>query len=300
MELWAQPVLLSAVRSAHIRCLVIGESGRYVRGIPRLWWDEPPQPILIEPTQLLCDPQTASCRSGTRPTNNVSIEIEIRWNVTMLLFIVYSLDHREILHTSRQSYCREESNNSLWSVGYSLHKSTTNFERISNSIEIPLVGLAHEAVFLLSILLLIRTTCWASAQPGPSGTLYYLGQHSQNFVVSPCELLQRWVTAGKAMLQSGSFVTCSTVHCVFQLPPKQILGCWKKVINWPQQEPNSRCLHISTTWRSSQPRSPRMWMHLVVTDTWLVSPFSLSPCTSATPSPPVDDPLHFLLTTTAA
>ena len=62
----------------------------------------------------------------------------------MLWFEIYSTDHNEILHTSRQLYCRDVWKISLWSVQHILNQSTPNFDRISNSIEIPLVGLAPE------------------------------------------------------------------------------------------------------------------------------------------------------------
>ena len=39
---------------------------------------------------------------GARPTHDISIELEIQWNFVMQLFIVYSTDHNEILHTSQQ------------------------------------------------------------------------------------------------------------------------------------------------------------------------------------------------------
>ena len=57
----------------------------------------------------------------------------------MLYFKIYLTDHNDILHTShlhRRDLCRI----SLWSVEYILNQSTTNFGRISYSIEIPSVG----------------------------------------------------------------------------------------------------------------------------------------------------------------
>ena len=51
-------------------------------------------------------------------------------------------DHNEILHMPRQSHCRDMCKVSLWSVEYILNQSTANFGRISNSIEISLVGRA--------------------------------------------------------------------------------------------------------------------------------------------------------------
>ena len=42
---------------------------------------------------------------GARPTNDISIEFEIRPKVAMLWFKMYSTDHNEILHTARQCNC---------------------------------------------------------------------------------------------------------------------------------------------------------------------------------------------------
>ena len=57
--------------------------------------------------------------SGTCPTKNISIEFEILPKFAMLWYKMYSTDHNEILNYS-----------------------TPNFDRISNSIEIPIVGRA--------------------------------------------------------------------------------------------------------------------------------------------------------------
>ena len=45
---------------------------------------------------------------------------------------MYFTDHNEILHTSRQSNCREVCKLSLWSVEHILNYSTPSFDRISN------------------------------------------------------------------------------------------------------------------------------------------------------------------------
>ena len=55
---------------------------------------------------------------------------------------MYVADHNDILHTSRQCHCRDVCKISLWSVEYIRNKSILNFHRISNSIEICLVGRA--------------------------------------------------------------------------------------------------------------------------------------------------------------
>ena len=58
---------------------------------------------------------------GARPTKHISIEFEIRWKFRMLWFRIYSTDHNDILHTSRQWHCRDVCKISLWSAAYILH-----------------------------------------------------------------------------------------------------------------------------------------------------------------------------------
>ena len=52
----------------------------------------------------------ASHRTGARPTDDISIEFEIRPKYAVLWFKMYSADHNGILHTSRQSNCRDVCN----------------------------------------------------------------------------------------------------------------------------------------------------------------------------------------------
>ena len=53
---------------------------------------------------------------GTRPTNDISIEFEIRPKFAVLWFKIYWTDHNKILHTSRQYNCHEVCKISLWSI----------------------------------------------------------------------------------------------------------------------------------------------------------------------------------------
>ena len=53
----------------------------------------------------------------------------------------------KILHTSQQSNCRDMYT-IAWQVRYILNQSTRNFDRISNVIEIPLVGRAADTLVL--------------------------------------------------------------------------------------------------------------------------------------------------------
>ena len=68
------------------------------------------------------------------------IKLKIWWKFAVLWFKICLTDHNEILHKSRQCYCRDMCKISLWSAEYVMNKSITNFQWISNSIEILLVG----------------------------------------------------------------------------------------------------------------------------------------------------------------
>ena len=58
---------------------------------------------------------------GARPTNDNSIEFEIRSKLVVLLFEMYSADHNEMLHMSRQCNCRDVYKISLWSIEHILN-----------------------------------------------------------------------------------------------------------------------------------------------------------------------------------
>ena len=96
----------------------------------------------VEPFAQSSRGSSSTC-SGARPTDDISIECQIWWNFAMLLFIIDSADRNEILYTS-QCNCRDVCKISLWSVEHILNRSTPNFDRISNSIEIPFVGRAPD------------------------------------------------------------------------------------------------------------------------------------------------------------
>ena len=55
-----------------------------------------------------------SLRPGACPTNDISIEFEIQTKLAVLWFKMYSTDHNEILHKSRQLHCRDVCKISLW------------------------------------------------------------------------------------------------------------------------------------------------------------------------------------------
>ena len=54
--------------------------------------------------------------SGARPTNDISIEFEIRPKFEVPWFEIHFTDHNEMLHTSRQLHCRDVCKISLWSA----------------------------------------------------------------------------------------------------------------------------------------------------------------------------------------
>ena len=66
----------------------------------------------------------------------------IRPKFAILWFKMFSTDHNEILHMSRQCNCRDVCKISLWSAEYIMNKTITKFNWISNSFETLLVGRA--------------------------------------------------------------------------------------------------------------------------------------------------------------
>ena len=57
---------------------------------------------------------------GARPTNDISIDFEIRPKFEVRWFKMYSTDYNEILHTSRQCNCHAMCKISLWLVEHIL------------------------------------------------------------------------------------------------------------------------------------------------------------------------------------
>ena len=84
-------------------------------------------------TQCIVHRQTEQL--GARPTDDISIEFEIKWKSAMLLFITYSTITTKFC--TRHCVVRKIS---LWLVKHIFNQSTANFDWISNSIEIPLAG----------------------------------------------------------------------------------------------------------------------------------------------------------------
>ena len=67
----------------------------------------------------------------------------------MLLFTLYSANHNKIMHMSRQYNCRDMYKISLWSIEHILNQNTTNFDQISNSAEISLLGWVPEPLMTI-------------------------------------------------------------------------------------------------------------------------------------------------------
>ena len=71
--------------------------------------------------QVNTDCSWLQSQPGARPTNDISIEFEIRPKFAVLWFKIYSTDPNDILHTSWQCNCRDVSKISLWSVKHILN-----------------------------------------------------------------------------------------------------------------------------------------------------------------------------------
>ena len=84
---------------------------------------------------------------GARPTNDILMKFEIHRQFCNALVQNESDWSLQILHTPRQEDCRNVNKITLWSVEQILNQSTEIFYRISNSIEISLVGGAPGASF---------------------------------------------------------------------------------------------------------------------------------------------------------
>ena len=63
----------------------------------------------------------SSSRPGARLTTGILIEFEIQPKISVLWFEIYSTDHNEILHTSRQYNCGDMCKILLWSVEHILN-----------------------------------------------------------------------------------------------------------------------------------------------------------------------------------
>ena len=208
--------------------------------------DQPPLSILIEPTQMLCGPQIAFCRPAA---------------VFLPSAPCYELDVGLLLRVVRQAlslYTMTSSNRNVFRVTGLLFGEFTSYRWI------PFTNASDTE--LRCFLWCTWINGWINNREAGElrrhrghydvTVICYLRQHSQSFVVSPCELLQGWVTAGKGMLWGGPLAKCSTARCVFlQLPPKQVWWSWQKVINWSQQEADMRWLNISQIWPFDVPVS---------------------------------------------
>ena len=84
------------------------------------------------------------CWPDACPNNGICIGFGFRSGFGVLWFGVCSADRRAVLHTSRPLHCRGVCEISLWSVGYVLSRSASDFGRVSGLVRVSLVGQAPE------------------------------------------------------------------------------------------------------------------------------------------------------------
>ena len=94
---------------------------------------------IINQDILWLPPYKINALPGARPTNDISIEFEIRTTFAVLWFKIFSINHNKILHRSRHCNCRDMCKILLWSVKHISNQSAPNFDWISNLIEISLM-----------------------------------------------------------------------------------------------------------------------------------------------------------------
>ena len=78
---------------------------------------------------------------GAHPTNGISVEFEIRSKCAVIWFQMCSIDHNEILHTSRQCYCRNVCKISLWSAPEQTVEETIEMPVIWDAIALIMTSL---------------------------------------------------------------------------------------------------------------------------------------------------------------
>ena len=84
------------------------------------------------------------CWPGACPTDGIYIGFGFRSGFGVLWFGVCSADRGAVLHTSRPLHRRGVCEISLWSVGYVLSRSASDFVRVSDLVRVSLVGQAPE------------------------------------------------------------------------------------------------------------------------------------------------------------
>ena len=97
-------------------------------------------PFLLVPQNF--ELLTYRLKPGLAPVPLTVLRSNSKFDQNMVRFKICSNNHTEILHTSRQLHCRDVYKISLRPAEYILSQSTANFARISNSMDISLVGRA--------------------------------------------------------------------------------------------------------------------------------------------------------------
>ena len=133
---WNRIVFWFTLHIAKVPCvqftIVIGVTCSVPSRYLNQWWPSSLVEICVPASVLIIHYVWLRHGTGTRPTNDISIEFEIQWKFVLLLFVTYSADHNQIMHTSRQCNCRDVCKISLWSLEHILNQSIPNFDRFSN------------------------------------------------------------------------------------------------------------------------------------------------------------------------
>ena len=112
------------------------EIGRWTRNV--LTW------VVWAPCTVGLVAGDTQCWPGACPTDGIYIGFGFRSGFGALWFGVCSADRWAVLHTSRPLHCRGVCEISLWSVGYVLGRSASDFGRVSGLVRVSLVGQAPE------------------------------------------------------------------------------------------------------------------------------------------------------------
>ena len=112
------------------------EIGRWTRNV--LTW------VVWAPCTVGLVAGDTQCWPDACPIDGIYIGFGFRSGFGVLGFGVCSADRWAVLHTSRPLHCRGVFEISLWSVGYVLGRSASDFGRVSGLVRVSLVGQAPE------------------------------------------------------------------------------------------------------------------------------------------------------------
>ena len=112
------------------------EFGRWTRNV--LTW------VVWAPCTVGLVAGDTQCWPGACPNDGICIGFGFRSGFGVLWFGVCSADRGAVLHTSRPLHRRGVCEISLWSVGYVLSRSASDFVQVSDLVRVSLVGQAPE------------------------------------------------------------------------------------------------------------------------------------------------------------